>query len=1291
MMIQKIFKTTLLAISIIAATAAVIPMHAIILVQTGIGQQYARQIINSIIPGTITWEKLDLSLLQGRVEIRNAVLAGADHRAIARFERLTARISLPSALLGKLDIEYALLEKPVCLLEMDRSGRLNIVKALGIPERKKPRTRPVRLPGFLLVRECILKDGRFGFARPSVGFDLDIQGIRCAAGLNFKDETGRIRLTVGSGFFSIKGRRTDVSSLDLSSAVRNGVAEHLNLKLHTTRSDISLQGKILELFRNPTFDVRAGFILSLAELHDILQAERPFDGTATGAFTAQGTVNNPTIALTASYSGGTIFGSPVGPITAGISMTDRLISAGGIRVYSGTGFCDLQGTIDLRQAYAEGFIKGRREPEKISYLVSATARQFSVRSIPGIIPTARGFIHSDIALSGTGFGLAAARADLSVDTSISQFAIGADSEPAVVTLKSTASISGGVIRVRNFEGLLGRTRFQADGTGDMVTKELHGAFTISSPDIAWEAASMGLPASSGKAHLSGSLSGTTRRPVIIGALKGEAVRIRGIMIGSVSAKASLDETGMASINDCTLSNYESTISFDGGIGLLANDTGEGLPLFLAIKKFEVNPGNFDNRLGGHLSCTGRLEGTTKNPRGSLTLSGTDLDFNVQKFSALYGEARFEERKIWLEPLLITAAPGETIRCTGWIGTNLDYDISLVSDPIALDHIQFIDTSDGFAGNITLDMSGKGSLRNPALKGTIAATGLRHHETSYEDMLVNLGIDNNRFTVKGRLNFDLEGTYLLGKGMFTVSALFHDSDITPYLAAAGRKNLSGRITGKITASGSTAALDRSDLRINLSKFELFNAGERLVHASAFEAMLTNGTYRIPGINLELQHSGWIYVNGSGNIYNSISVNLDANLPLELANRVTNNYTNFSGNVLVKGRIFGTRSHPDMSTVITLNKIGFSIPAIGNDVHNMNGRIEITPDMVFMRAITGSLGTGRFSLSGSMGILGVKPYNIQVNATARSIPIDIPDTLNMSFDANARITGSYAATSVTGDMTILEGTYYKDLVLHPLQDITSITSGRAVPTKDRGTATALDSIHLNAAITTLRPFTVDNNLASLKINSDVRIVGSLNKPLLTGSAWVESGIVHYLGRDFDIVKGKIDFINPYKIEPTITINSNARIQKWLVSIAITGTPDTLKYELSSSPVLDSNNILSLVMLGKTTSGAMTYSPTELLGQVVAFNYGGQIKKTTGIDSLEIKAQDSKGRSPGKGQMVTIGKNIDKRFSIYYSIGRESGETISSSAVKYKLSDSILLDVNHDSKGRFGMDMQYNKEFR
>ncbi len=1291
----RILKYILLSSSILISVIAVILALAIMLLNTDIAQGRARRVINGMIPGSIAWGYLDISPARGRVEIRNAVLSGEDRRPIARFDRLTVRVAWWPALRGKLDIVVARLEKPEVFLELDKEGRLNIVKALGIPpSRKKPDSKAGRLPGFLTVRRCVLDNGRFGFARPAENFKLDLQNIRCAAGLDFAGETGTIELAIGNGYLAVKNRTTDLKHCSLDSAVRRGIAERLRLKLQTTASEVSVRGEIRELFRNPAFDVNARFSLSLTELRDILNASRPLDGTVTGALAGRGTVNNPSISFTARYSGGNILGSAVDSISADMTMEDRVVSIAGIRAFSGAGYLDLRGSIDMRNACPAGFTGPGHDTGRISYVIALTSRGFSVRSIPGLAGAARGLIDSDCTLSGTGFAPASASTDLAMKATVMNFSIGEKENPGQLSLRARAAIRGGILRVSDLEALLGSARLQAGGSYTTATKGLQASFSLASPDIATEAASLGFGNCGGKLNAGGSLSGTIRRPVVTAGLTGSMVRFRGIMIGDMAAHASLDETGRVTIDRFTLTNNESKVSLTGGAGLFEEGTftmRPDPPISLNIDKFEVDAGDFLDRYAGRLSLAGHLAGSLRDPAGLLAVTGDGIDLGFQKFQALHCSVNFKERKARIDPLLLTVAPGEAIRCSGWIGTDRAYEFSLDSDPISFAGIQAIDTAGGLRGRIALELKGSGSLHNPSMQGSVAATRIAFKDTAYDDMTVKLTVRNRRVTVKGNLNFDIDGTYDFARRRFMIAALFNRTDLAPLLSAAGRKNLGGTVSGTIRAEGSAASPERSGLDIRLSRLELFSDGERLVRSAMFDARLKGGVLAIPGINLALLDSGWIRIGGGGNIHNAFTISLDGSIPLDLANRFTDNPMNFSGTLALKGGIAGTWPRPHAKAEVRLDNIGFSIPAINNDVRGLNGRILFAPGRVIINDIHGLMGQGRFGIKGSMGMRGLDPVDIRVDAAARNIPVEIPDMMNLTFDADARITGAKTRAVIRGNFTLLDGIYYRDLALHPLQDIGKPADRVPGTLRDASRKTVLDTTAIDVTVFSKRPFAIDNNIATLKISTDLRMTGTLRKPLLGGGARVESGVVHYLGRDFDITRGKIDFINPYRIEPMISIRSSARIQKWLVSIAVTGTPATLKYELSSSPMLDSNNILSLVMLGKTTGGSMTYSYSELLGQMIAFNYGGRIKKSTGIDSIEVKARDPRGRGSSGGQVVTIGKNLDRRFSVYYSIGKESREIKTGTAVKYRLNDSMLLNLDYDSKGKIGIDMQYNKEFR
>jgi len=231
----------------------------------------------------------------------------------------------------------------------------------------------------------------------------------------------------------------------------------------------------------------------------------------------------------------------------------------------------------------------------------------------------------------------------------------------------------------------------------------------------------------------------------------------------------------------------------------------------------------------------------------------------------------------------------------------------------------------------------------------------------------------------------------------------------------------------------------------------------------------------------------------------------------------------------------------------------------------------------------------------------------------------------------------------------------------------------------------------------PFVVDNNLAHLDINPDLRISGTLSNPKITGRATIEAGTVTYRKKTFTVKKGEIDFSNPYKIEPVFDIESEVQVRKWTILLAISGPPDKLSFTLTSDPPEEDGDILSLLVFGKTThelieaEGGTTKSATRMLAGILARTLEDDIKKATGLDILEVETQAQEEEQVSDQVKVTIGKELSRRMTLKYAVESKDGEFSQRAIAEYKLLEGILLSGFQDDKGTSGGEIFFRLEFR
>jgi translocation and assembly module TamB len=222
-------------------------------------------------------------------------------------------------------------------------------------------------------------------------------------------------------------------------------------------------------------------------------------------------------------------------------------------------------------------------------------------------------------------------------------------------------------------------------------------------------------------------------------------------------------------------------------------------------------------------------------------------------------------------------------------------------------------------------------------------------------------------------------------------------------------------------------------------------------------------------------------------------------------------------------------------------------------------------------------------------------------------------------------------------------------------------------------------------------LDNNLAFILVEPDVHISGTLRNPVVTGRAQILEGTVVYQKREFEIETGIIDFVDQFQTEPEISLHAFSSIRKWTIHMDISGKTDNLRFRLYSDPALTHEDILSLLVIGKTTgelgqgggsyTGILTDKASEMVSQGV--------QSSTPLDEFTLGLDES--GDQGANVNVTMGKQLSDRLKFIYSMDTEDEETIHTNAAEYKMLENVLLRAFNDSKGDFGTEVTLKLEFR
>lgn len=171
---------------------------------------------------------------------------------------------------------------------------------------------------------------------------------------------------------------------------------------------------------------------------------------------------------------------------------------------------------------------------------------------------------------------------------------------------------------------------------------------------------------------------------------------------------------------------------------------------------------------------------------------------------------------------------------------------------------------------------------------------------------------------------------------------------------------------------------------------------------------------------------------------------------------------------------------------------------------------------------------------------------------------------------------------------------------------------------------------------------------ELYGEMKIKGTSNEPKFTGDFNVRRGQFEIFNKRFDLEKGEVSFAND-----AISLDIEGTYEKSDESITakLIGPSDDIEIQLSSVPSRPDDEILSLLIFGKSVQSISAFEAVRLAmavqtlrGGSSAFDPIGSTRDLLGVDTLSIDNEDDDGNS---GVNLGIGKYLSER--VYLELQR------------------------------------------
>lgn len=1025
-----------------------------------------------------------------------------------------------------------------------------------------------------------------------------------------------------------------------------------------------------------------------AQVTDFMKAI-PVAGTIDGTVSAQGTLLNPKASLDVAAAGLAYDTTRIGDVQTSLSLDSGTVSIASLT------------------------LKNQRSSATVNGSATVLGENFVPLENPSFdltIPGAEIFLADfNDAVSGTANLTATVRGKLSAPTaSVSLSAKDlASGETRIGDLTAEVGFANGRLDVKPLRLTNGKSNLTLTGNAAVLNPDTLAPLADPTFDFKLSDAKIFLneftPEMAGTLSATATINGSLKNPVADIDLTGKGIEVGENRVGDLTADLRFSD-GTVKFQPLRVKNRRSGAEVTGTATVLNTRTGQPLadPGFdLELLGDAVYLQDFVAGMSGKLSLSGDVRGTLNQPKGTVLVKGDGIDLGVQKISGLTLDSRLDGERVNIDSFLVAMAPGEAIMTDGWVSPlRRRYDLRMKSDGISIRNIDALKEQDIAEGKISFQLAGQGSFDDPQLEGEITVAGVRINQKLLQDLRLRIDIKDNIANISGTADFDIKGAYNLKTQDIDITADFKKTDMTPYFRLAGLDDLTGVLTGSVEAKGDATRPEsiRAEANIRTFNVDMGGTGQKaeLIRAEPFTASFQNGAFSVPGLRLSLLQQGDVTVRGDGDISGPLNLTVVGDVPMAVVMPFVEDLKNARGNLVLDGTVAGTIEEPVISATVRMKDIGMTVPTLGQNLRNLNGTVALTPDRVTISDVAGFLDTGRFELNGTATLKDFMPDRMDLSLNAETLPVRVPETLNLLLNADLTLQGTLEKSAVRGEVVLLEGRYFQDVKLNLLETIGQRTRTTA-PAPAEGGDSLLDGISLDIQVNYRNPFVVDNNVALMTVKPNLRIYGTAAQPLISGRAEVDSGTITYQNKEFEVTRGVVDFLNPYEIEPTIDIKSQVDIRKWTIFLTISGTPENLRFKLTSDPPEEDGDILSLLTIGKTTreliagEGGTSKSPKQMVADIVASGLTDRLKEATGLDILEFEYQEKTEEEDTDEVRVTVGKELSRRMTVKYGVENRDGETVQKTTTEYKFLENLILSAFQDTQGNFGGELVFRMEFR
>jgi outer membrane protein assembly complex protein YaeT len=363
-------------------------------------------------------------------------------------------------------------------------------------------------------------------------------------------------------------------------------------------------------------------------------------------------------------------------------------------------------------------------------------------------------------------------------------------------------------------------------------------------------------------------------------------------------------------------------------------------------------------------------------------------------------------------------------------------------------------------------------------------------------------------------------------------------LTDVLAADRLELIQGSATATLTADADRLSLDRIRATAVLDRASLVLAGAPVAQTVPTRLRLENGLASIESFRWSAGPES-VVITGSANLAAAVP-SVDAAVSGVVDLRIVSAFVpgiSSTGTAKAGLQITGPADAPEIRGTIAVSDGALQLDTPRLAATDLEGTVQIAAGRQIAVSLDGLLNTGRAHLDGTIDLKDLAAPGGTLNFTGRGVALEFPSGLQTESNADLKLTLAGAASTLSGRVAVLGGTYREPLVLTRQLLTLASASGiaRTAPPTD-----AVSHLRLDVNLETEEDVRIDNNYGRLDVGGSFRIVGTPASPGVLGRLQAEEdGEIYLGGNTYHIERLLVDLTSPRGIAPDVEFAAQTRV--------------------------------------------------------------------------------------------------------------------------------------------------------